>query len=186
MIQVALSGYTLVLGERLPEEDEPNCAHAVLAERFDVAAATGQRHMSAPNELHVEVRHTTLRAEWPFLCVALRYHPEGGGDPGVLLVPETGLLFIGAGERLLAYDLHGPQRLWEDQADTGFHAWQRQGDWVLGASEIDLAAWDIRGVKHWSRFVEPTWSYRVEDGTVHLDVMGTLSSFPLASGPNQP
>jgi len=186
MIQVALAGYTLVLGERLPDEDDPDCTHAALAERFDVAASPGQRHTSAPNVLHVQVRHHTVWPEWLLLCVALRCDREGGGDPGALLVPETGLLFIGAGERLLAYDLHGPRRLWEDQADMGFHAWQRQGDWVLMASELDLAAWDIRGVKCWSRFVEPPWSYRVEDGTVHLDVMGTLSSFPLASGPNRP
>jgi hypothetical protein len=181
MIQLALAGYTLVLGERLPEEDEPDCAHAAFAERFDVAAATGQRHMSAPNELQVDVRHNTVWPEWPFLCVALRYHREGEGNPGVLLVPETGLLFIGAGERLVAYDLHSPRRLWEDQADMGFHTWQRHGDWVLMASELDFAAWDIRGVKRWSRCVEPPWSYRVEDDTVHLDVMGPRSSSPLVS-----
>jgi hypothetical protein len=30
---------------------------------------------------------------------------------------------------------------------------------------------------------EPPWEYRVEDGTVHLDVMGDKSAFPLAAGP---
>jgi hypothetical protein len=47
---------------------------------------------------------------WPELLVAQRFRPgpEAGFQPGVLLVPETHLLLIGAGERLLAYDLRGP------------------------------------------------------------------------------
>jgi len=44
MIQMALADYTLVLGERLPKEDDPDCAHVALAERCDVAASIGQRH----------------------------------------------------------------------------------------------------------------------------------------------
>ena len=186
MIQIALAGYTLALGERLPDGDDPDCSHAALEERFDVAASPGRRHASTPNELHVQVRHHTVWPQWPFLCVALCYDREGGGAPGVLLVPETGLLFIGAGERLLAYHLHGPARLWEDHADTGFHAWQRHDDLVVMAAELGLAAWDVRGVKRWSTFVEPPWSYQVNGSTVRLDVMGRLSSFSLESGPARP
>jgi hypothetical protein len=129
MIEVALAGFTVVLSERLPDEDDPHCAHATMVQRFEVAAAKEQRHGSAPNELHIAVRRDAVWPAWPFLCVAQRYRGEGGGDPGVLLAPETGLLFIGAGERLLAYDLLGPTRLWEDHADTGFHAWQRPTTW---------------------------------------------------------
>jgi hypothetical protein len=186
MIEVTLAGYTLALGERLPDKDDPACAHAALVERFDVAAATGGRPVSAPNELHIEVRRDAFWPTWPLLCVTLRYDREGGGDPGALLVAETGLLFIGAGERLLAYELHGPTRLWEDHADTGFHAWQRHDDLVVMAAELELAAWDVRGVKRWSTFVEPPWSYQVEGPLVRLDVMGIWSSFPLASGPARP
>jgi hypothetical protein len=125
---------------------------------------------------------------WPFLCVAQHYAPGrwAGSHPGLLLVAETSILFIGAGERLLAYDLHGPVRLWEDRADTGFHEWQRHDDMVVMSAELELAAWDIRGVKRWSRFVEPPWEYQVEGGVVHLDVMGTISSFPLQAGPTRP
>jgi hypothetical protein len=186
MIEVALAGYTVTLGERLPDEEDPDCAHATMVERFEVAAATGQRHVSAPNELHIEVRRDAVWPAWPVLCVAQRYHREGGGDPGVLLAPETGLFFIGAGERLVAYDLHGPTRLWEDHADTGFHAWQRHDDLVVMAAELELAAWDVRGVKRWSTFVEPPWSYQVDGRLVRLAVMGISSSFPLATGPARP
>jgi len=186
MMKVALDGYTLLLGECMPEVDDPACAHALLVERFDAAPLIVRGHRSASEELHIEVRRDAIWPAWPILCVAQRYRREGGGDPGVLLVPETGILFIGAGERLLAYDLHGPRRLWEDQADTGFHAWQRHDTSVVMAAELEVAVWDIRGVKRWSTFVEPPWSYRVEDGMVHLDVMGTLSSFPLDAGPSRP
>jgi hypothetical protein len=35
----------------------------------------------------------------------------------------------------------------------------------------------------WTTFVEPPWTYEVPEGMVRLDVMGTISSFPLESGP---
>lgn len=120
---------------------------------------------------------------WPRLVVAQRYesacqvfHPE------VLVVPETGLLFLGAGTRILAYDLRTPRRLWEDSTALGFWRWAGFGSVVVMSAEIECAAWSIDGVKLWSRFVEPPWDYRVEGSVVHLDVMGAKSSFSLATG----
>jgi len=46
-----------------------------------------------------------------------------------------------------------------------------------------MAAWNISGEKLWTAFVEPPWSHEVIVGTVRLDVMGTVSSFPLDTGP---
>ncbi|WP_424949959.1 hypothetical protein [Deinococcus sp.] len=59
---------------------------------------------------------------WPTLFVTQRfYQGVGSFDPGVLIVPETGLGLVGAGERLLAYHLDDPPvRPWEDTADAGF------------------------------------------------------------------
>jgi hypothetical protein len=54
------------------------------------------------------------------------------------------------------------------------------------AAELELAIWDVHGVKRWSTFVEPPWSYQVDGPLVRLDVMGISSSFPLATGPAQP
>ena len=51
------------------------------------------------------------------------------------------------------------------------------------SAELEPAAWDIHDVKRWTQLVEPPWEYRVKDGLVHLDSMGTLSSFPLEAGP---
>ena len=123
-------------------------------------------------------------SDWPFCVLSFRYAPAGSGfSPGVLLVPETGILFAGAGTLLFAVDLNNRRLLWEDLADVGFWSWQRHGDTVLMAAELELAAWGIRGEGRWRTFVEPPWSYEVRDGTVELDVMGKISKFSLRSGP---
>jgi hypothetical protein len=165
---------TLVLkADGLPSLFDEYCKNSTLAEQFET---DGDR---AP-WCFVGVRRL---GGWPFLVVAQRYWPAVAGfSPGVLLVPETGLLFIGAGERLIAYDLNGPRRLWEDTADTGFWHWHQHGEIVLMSAELEFAAWDTHGTKLWSMFVEPPWSYEVQDDQVSLDVMGTLSSFPIKTG----
>lgn len=89
------------------------------------------------------------------------------------------LLFIGAGRRLLAYDLKLPARLWEDAADMGFCSWSVYPDPVLIAAELELAAWDRGGRKLWSRFVEPPWTFRVVDDKVHIDVVGKRTEVSL-------
>ncbi|MGZ3584549.1 MAG: hypothetical protein ACXVCO_17550 [Ktedonobacterales bacterium] len=53
------------------------------------------------------------------------------------------------------------------------------------AAELELAAWDLRGIKRWSIFVEPPWTYHVRNGMVHLHVLETVSLFPLVSGPTR-
>ncbi len=121
--------------------------------------------------------------EWPFLVVTQRYSPAVAGFfPGVLLVPETQKLFMGAGRRLLGYDLSRPARLWEDEAECGFLAWGRHGQTVLMSAELELAAWDVGGGKLWTRYVEPPWGYTVTEDIVAVDVMGTVSRVHLRSG----
>ncbi len=119
----------------------------------------------------------------PTLALELRYEPSWEFYPGVLVVPETDVLFVGAGERLLAYDLAQPARLWEDVADTGFWRWTRHGDVVVMSAELELAAWSLEGAKLWTRFVEPPWSYEVTDDVLELDIMGVKSEFSLRRGP---
>ncbi|HKV84350.1 MAG TPA: hypothetical protein VJN88_07330 [Ktedonobacterales bacterium] len=176
MIQVTVAGYRLRLAEDLSDYYEHEVAHA---DRFDAFALEAEK--LAVFSVAVSRGH-----DWPFLIVAQRYHPasEGGFFPGVLLVPETEILFIGAGERLLAYSLREPTHLWEDKADIGFWHWQRHEDVVIMSAEVELAAWDLQGKKLWTTFVEPPWEYRVEAGMVQLYVMGTLSDFPLHAGPH--
>lgn len=174
MFSISVGPYTLLCHpNRLPDLYGRYAEHAALVEEFDGPAPEGERCCLA-------VRRGT---EWPFLVVVQRYPPAGGFHPGALLVPETDLLFLGAGERLLAYRLDVPARLWTDTTDCGFWGWARHGDRVVLSAELEMAAWDIRGRKCWSLYVEPPWNYRVEDETIHLDVMGRTSSFPLDTGP---
>lgn len=121
---------------------------------------------------------------WPTLLVTQQVSLDVAGfDAGVLIVPETGLVLIGAGERLLAYDLNRAERLWENHTEVGFWWWDRQGDMVLMAAELEFAAWDLHGQKLWSAWAEPPWSYSVQNGVIQLDVMDNLSSFPVSTGP---
>jgi hypothetical protein len=179
MLQATFGDFIVSMKEEVPDHYDK---HAILVEEF------GLEHMDS-SAFYFEVQ----RGDWPMLCVAQRYSPNhwAGSYPGVLLLPDTGILFVGAGERLLAYDLKHPKRLWEDmrEAGFGFHRWRRHGDVVVMSAELGLAAWDTQGVKLWSApedgvFIEPPWEYRVESGIVTLDVMGAIYTFPLQTGPS--
>lgn len=125
--------------------------------------------------------------DWPRLVVTQRFSPAGHGfRPGVLLVPDTGGLFIGAGTRLLGYrlDRNGDwQRAFVDEADVGFWAWHQHGDVVVMSAEPELAVWTTSCEKLWNTFVEPPWSYQVRGQEIQLDVMGKLSRFNVVAGP---
>ncbi len=104
-------------------------------------------------------------------------------NPGILYVPETDILFVGAGERISAFHINPYEKLWLDSADTGFWFWARFGEYVLMSAELELAAWRITGEKLWTRFVEPPWGYDVVAGQVNLDIMGDKTTFSLEKGP---
>lgn len=175
MFNIAIDSYILLcLHDGLPDLYNDYCKHAALSEEFNITTSEGR-------SCFVGVQKD---GGWPFLVVAQCYEPAGYGFyPGAVLVPETKLLFIGAGKRLLAYDLETPRRLWEDETDCGFWHWQRHGNTIVMSAELELAAWDLAGQKLWTTFVEPPWQYTVKDGMIHLDVMGTKSQFVLERGP---
>ncbi len=148
-------------------------AHAALADEIDLSAKGGLSFFAVS-------RGTT----WPSLTVAQRYSPsEAGFVPGALLIPETSVFFVGAGARILAYDLAQPRRLWTDTADIGFWGWHRYADVVLMSAELEFAAWSLNGQKKWSMFVEPPWDFEVDGSVVTLDSMGDKQSFDLRTGP---
>jgi hypothetical protein len=119
------------------------------------------------------------------LLLALRYAPSVGGfAPGILVVPETNVAFIGAGTTLLSYQIGSiPRRIWSDWTELGFWSWRRHGATVVMSAELELAAWDIDGRPLWRRPVEPPWTYEVTAGRVMLDVMGEVTRFDLRDGP---
>ena len=98
---------------------------------------------------------------------------------------------MGAGNRLLAYDLSKPNRIWEDVTWIGFWGWKQHGDVVLMSAETELAAWRTNGEKLWSTEVEPPWYYSIKNGHVELEVnaypelgeLGEKSTFNLFKGP---
>ena len=178
MFRVAIGEWSLECqAEGLPSFYDSYRERATLADEFDLDR-TGRA------ACFVSVRRAD---DWPFLTVAQHYDPtpDAAFFPGALIVPETRILFLGAGTRLLAYDLVGPKRLWEDTADAGFWGWQRHEGAVVMSAEIEMAAWDLRGQKLWSTYVEPPWTYSVDGGMVKLDVMGSISAFDLRTGPRR-
>lgn len=175
MFILAVSDYVLSCCHGLPELYGDYWQHARLLEEID---------LGDPEEgvcfLGVE-----SAGEVPLLAVALRYDCDDSGFfPGAVLIPETRRLFVGAGERILGYDLERVERLWQERTDVGFWGWQRHGEVVVMSAERELAAWDLAGTKLWSAAVEPPWSYSVDGPTLALDVLGRRRSrFDLASGP---
>jgi len=172
---VAMDGWTIHAQHGLPVTYQHFRRHAVLSDEFGLASDEGD---------HCFLAVTWGGEPWPRLVVAQRYRPCYGFDPGVAFVPETAVLFAGAGTRLLAYALSGrPRRLWEDAADVGFWHWSVHRSAVLMAAELEFAAWTRGGEKLWTAFVEPPWSYRVIGERVQLDVMGKKTEFPVSAGP---
>ncbi len=120
---------------------------------------------------------------WPSLVIVQKYQDHRQTfSPGFLVVPDTSLVFLGAGERLLCYDLEGKARLWEDETGCGFWSWSKSGSYVLMSAELEFGVWNESGKKLWSTFVEPPWSFAIEEQTVELDVMGTIQKFRLSDG----
>jgi len=176
MFEIAFNEFTVWCHpEGLPNSYSEYQKRSALSEEFDLESRDDGKLF------FIGVR---AEGDWPFLTVAQKYSPAWAGFyPGVLVVPETSLLFIGAGERLLAYKLWEPKRLWEDFAQTGFWNWRRHGDVVLMAAELEFAAWSVEGVKLWSTYVEPPWTYEVHGEFVALDVMGKKTEFSVQHGP---
>ena len=177
MVRVEIGAHTILsLPDALPANHDWYRERAGLAEEFGLD----------PGEVPCFLAVLRPGEEHPALVVAQGKGPGVYGfGLGALLVPETGLLLIGAGARLLAYDLRPTpvRRLWQDEASLGFRYWRRHGAVVLMSAELELAAWDVEGRKLWTTFVEPPWEYTVAGEMVTLQVMGTRTTFPLRSGP---
>jgi len=166
----------IAASDKLPGLVATYRSHAELAEDFDLSAKDGACCFFGVG---------AIGASWPRLVVSQRYQPAGYGfNPGILVVPQTGTVFIGAGTRLLAYELDPkPRRLWEDSAECGFWGWDQIGDVVLMSAELELAAWSTKGEKLWTTFVEPPWDYAIRGELLALNVMGKMREFPLQTGP---
>ena len=102
--------------------------------------------------------------------------------PGFLLVPETDVLFVGAGTRVLIYDLKEPKRLLTDEVVGGFWGWEQHRNMVFMLSEVELSAFDLRGARLWPTFVDPPWVYEVTESTVVIEDFSGVRELDLRSG----
>lgn len=167
---------------QLPSLYGEYCRHAQLVSEYHLNETKETDESESP--CFVGISRSGHNDGWPFLVIAQTFSPASGGFyPGAIIIAETDLLMIGAGTRILAFNLNPPSLLWEDDTACGFWGWERHEDVVVMADELEMAAWNINGSKLWSHPVEPPWTYHVEEGSVHLDIMGDKSEFPLMTGP---
>lgn len=180
MFEVSFGAYRAWLAEgRLPELEAEYRRRAALLEEFDVEKADG-----AGNACFAGIG---LQDEWPRIVVAQQCVPamKLGFHPGLLIVPETGVAFLGAGERLLAYTINTPQRIWEKFTAVGFWSWNQVDGVILMAAELELRAFDLNANEMWSCFVQPPWSFGIEEREIVLEVMGEITRFGIESGPEK-
>jgi hypothetical protein len=174
--EVLASGFRSLVANDLPVLRGFFHEHAQLVEQFDLQRPEGAFCFAALGP---------AATPFPTLVVEQRYSPsEGGFHPGLLIAVDTAVAFLGAGERLLAYELlPRPKRLWTDTISCGFWGWSQHGRVVLASGELELIAWASDGTRLWSHSVEPPWSYSVQEDGLVLDIMGAISTFPLDTGP---
>lgn len=173
MVEIEISGMAVLVAESPPPLLKEYQAHSTLFEVFD-PDGDGDYWFVGIGE----------GGDWPRIVVAQRFSPGalGGFNSGLLLVPETGVAFLGAGQRLLALDVREARLLWEEGLEVGFWRWSRHNDRVLMSAELALVAWSLTGERVWSAPVEPPWSYEVRGRSVELEVMGERTTHDLTTG----
>ncbi len=106
----------------------------------------------------------------------------GGFNPGLILVPETDILFIGAGTNVRIYDLKHQLKLFVKELHCGFLGWKRYDDFIIMQEELEFGIYSLTGQEIWSTEVEPPWTFSIEIDTVKLNVMNEISFRDLKTG----
>jgi len=147
--------------------------HAVFVDKIDSDSTEG---------IPLFVAVSSASSNWPNLISTQRYSPTGGLSVGCLLIPEKALLFIGAGEKILCYDVAASKRLWIDATPRGFWRWLHVGEYVVMSAELEFAVWNSSGEKLWSTFVKPPWTFTIMGDVVEFDIIGGKQNRMLADG----
>ena len=127
MIASSVAGFRIVFASATPPLYDHYIRHAKLSESFGLS----------DDGDYLLVGASQPSREWPTLVVEQRYDPgiRSGFTPGVHLMTETSILLIGAGTRLLAYDILRAKRLWQDKTSCGFERddldWWAEEMWLL-------------------------------------------------------
>lgn len=171
MISCTIGSYIINVEQyKLPELYASYVKHAQLAEEYDLDNRDGEIFFICVG----------TGDGWPFITIAQSYEPCAAGfNPGFLVLPEADTLFIGAGQRVLIYDLKQRKKIAEDFYNEGFLGWMRYREYVIMLAELDVACWRLNGEKMWSRFVEPPYNVEFEDDKIILDIMGKKTKFEI-------
>jgi hypothetical protein len=157
---------------QLPDLYDKYIQHAKLKEEYELNNRDGELFFISIG----------TKEGWPFLTVTQRYEPcVAGFSPGFLLIPETNKIFIGAGQRILIYDLKQISKVDEDFYNEGFLGWLKYQDYVIMLAELDVTCWRSNGEKMWTRFVEPPYNVDFEGDKIVLDIMGQIVKFNIES-----
>ncbi|GAA4795372.1 hypothetical protein [Lysobacter hankyongensis] len=73
--------------------------------------------------------------------------PASGFHPGILIIPETDIVFIGVGTNVIVYSMAPISEIVHIQTEAGFWCWKRHGTSVLMCAELEIAVWSINGQK---------------------------------------
>ncbi len=180
MTQIVVGNWDVTVRVVKPADYAWYAEHALLAERFDLKTNEGILHCVTVSS----TKHNAREHGKHLLVVAQDRGPEYefGFEAGVMIVPETARLFIGVGERLLAYDLQSPTRIWEDSAHSTFWSWGRHEDYAWMAAELEFAVWMLDGTKLWSTPTSPPWTPAFSEGLVTLDDFDKKRTLRMADG----
>jgi hypothetical protein len=124
-------------------------------------------------------------ATGPSILVALGYRRlDGDLGAGAILVPETRRLFVAGGARAICYHHDGDRwwRQWEHDVEVTVWGLARHGHLIVMSSELEVVAWDIKGVRRLSAGVEPPWSYEIHGNRMRLDIDGAVTTVDVPGG----
>ena len=102
---------------------------------------------------------------------------------GILVVPETGLLFLAARSRAMCFNMIAGKWLWEQYRITQFMAWKRISDMVIMSAKREIGAWDLNGKLRWGCYLGSDWGYAVAGDVVTINDSGDTHTFDLHTGP---
>lgn len=171
MVSFSVGNYNLNFEQgKLPNIYESYIKNAKLVEEYDINNRDAQLFFLSVG----------IAEKWPFITIAQRYEPYMSGfEPGVLLVPETDMLFIGAGERILIYDLKEIKKFDEDYNYPGFLEWIRYKEYIFMLAELEVGCWRITGEKMWNRFAEPPYNITFENDSIIIQMDNETVKFDI-------
>ncbi|GCE14137.1 hypothetical protein [Tengunoibacter tsumagoiensis] len=156
---------------------------SLLAEEIDIDRT--EKDPLDSNVVFIAAKNCGSKKEFS-LTLLLGYSPSDPAFyPELLYVPESQILFIRAGEKILAYQLQVPQKLFELSVDIGFLSWERYSNYIIMVAEMRMTVWNLAGEQLWTLFVEQPWSYHCHHEMMSFIKDEQVYTFPVATGPGK-